>query len=86
MSISNSQYNAIMREYEKIRSDARWDLQKRKAQVYKKIPYMKELDSRPAALALEKYKSIICRCTTYAVNVLIRALRKGKNAAALRRR
>lgn len=59
MSISNSQYNAIMREYEKIRSDARWDLQKRKAQVYKKIPYMKELDSRPAALALEKYKSIM---------------------------
>ena len=45
MSISNSQYNAIMREYEKIRSEARWDLDRRKAEVYEKIPQMRELVS-----------------------------------------
>ncbi len=59
MSISNSQYNAIMREYEKIRSEARWDLDRRKAEVYEKIPQMRELDNRAGALALDKYRKIV---------------------------
>lgn len=58
MAINNSQYNAIIREYEKIQSEARLDRKKRIAEVYEKIPQMKELDTRAGTSALERYRRI----------------------------
>lgn len=53
MAISNSQYDAIMREYEKRREDSRHDLESRKAKVYADIPEYKELENRITDIALE---------------------------------
>ena len=45
MALSNSQYNAIMREYERRQIDSRHDREKRVEEIYRKIPAIREIDS-----------------------------------------
>ena len=56
MAFSNSQYNSIMRDYERIRSRQRANYEKRIETVYKTIPQMRELNESPSRLAFSKYK------------------------------
>lgn len=53
MSISNSQFDAIMRVYEQKRENSRHTLEEHKAEVYDLIPEYKEIDTRITDIALE---------------------------------
>lgn len=53
MAISNSQFDAIMREYEKKRENSRHEMEAHKATVYAKIPEYKELEVKITDIALE---------------------------------
>lgn len=44
MALSNSQYNAVMREYEQQQIQNRHDRERRVAEVYRRIPQIEELD------------------------------------------
>ena len=44
MALSNSQYNAILREYERLQAEERSELEKRREEVFRRIPRLKELD------------------------------------------
>ena len=48
MALSNSQYGAVMREYERLRSEDRSELEKRRAAVYARIPELKTLEKQAA--------------------------------------
>jgi len=56
MALSNSQYNQILREYEMQQADDRAALDARTAEVYEKIPKMRELDARAGRSALSRYR------------------------------
>ncbi len=56
MAFSNSQYNAIMREYERIREKNRKEQDRRLERVYAVIPQIKELQEKPSILALEYFE------------------------------
>lgn len=49
MALSNSQYNAVMREYERQQAANRRDQEARIARVYERIPQMQALDSATGA-------------------------------------
>ena len=51
MALSNSQYNAIMREYEQQQVRNRHDQEARIARVYERIPQIQELDVDTGARA-----------------------------------
>ena len=59
MAVTGSQYNSIMREYRRIRSEEEQDLRDRTAEVYERIPEMRELDARVGSSALRRYKSFM---------------------------
>ena len=54
MSISNSQYDAIMREYEELRRKSHYEAEAHKEEVYKRIPEYKEIEQKIADIAMEK--------------------------------
>ena len=56
MSLTNSQYNSIMRQYDERRAKARADLSARTEEVYRAVPAIKELDSGCGGTALERYR------------------------------
>ena len=51
MALSNSQYNSIMRDYERRRMENRHEQEKRVEEIYQKIPAIKEIDN-----AVDVYK------------------------------
>lgn len=59
MSISNSQYDEIMRTYEEKQNNSRHLLDQRTREVYAKIPEYKALDSSVAEISLEQGKRLI---------------------------
>lgn len=56
MALSNSQYNAILREYERQQSADRRDLEKRLEEVRSRIPEMAELEKQAGLSAMERFK------------------------------
>ncbi len=54
MALSNSQYNSIMRDYERRRMENRHEQEKRVEEIYQKIPAIKEIDNAVGAKALER--------------------------------
>ncbi len=64
MGISNSQYNAIMREYDKIRSMHREDLRNREEEVRLRIPDFIRYQHQTGKRALEYYRNITDRNDT----------------------
>ena len=69
MSLSNSQYQTIMREYNRKQLANRRRQQERIEQVRKKIPQYEELEEEIAALALEQAKKLLAG-DTYALQEL----------------
>lgn len=59
MGISNSQYNAIMREYDKIRSNHRESLRKREEEVHLRIPDYRRFHRQMGKRALEYYQTVL---------------------------
>ena len=59
MSISNAQYDEIMRTYEEKQNKSRHLLDQRTLEVYAKIPEYKALDSSVADISLEQGKRLI---------------------------
>ena len=51
MALSNSQYDAIMREYGKRQMENQHSQEARKKEVYEKVPAVKELEAVPVRLA-----------------------------------
>lgn len=58
MGLSNSQYQAILREYDRIQAEERAKREERVEEVYQKIPELKTLNLASGKLALESYLSI----------------------------
>lgn len=56
MAFTNSQYNAIMRDYERVRAKKRAEYDERIKKVNIVIPQMKTLSESPSSLALKRYK------------------------------
>lgn len=59
MSLTNSQYEAIIRDYEKIRDNNRHLLESRKEQVYQTIPEYWDLEDSVSSLSVSAAKSIL---------------------------
>ena len=53
MAISNSQFDAIMREYEKKRENSRHNMEACREEVYSRIPEYKDLEDKITDIALE---------------------------------
>ena len=56
MSLSNTQYNEIMRDYEKRQLENRHLLEERYAAVSKQIPKLEELNRQITSISLERAK------------------------------
>ena len=54
MPLSNLQYDAIMRIYSQKQLKSRRDLDRRKAEVYAKIPRLPEIDAEVASVSVRK--------------------------------
>ena len=59
MALSNSQYNEIMREYERRQIDSRHQREKRVEEVYRRIPAVREIDSAVGARALQRARQLL---------------------------
>lgn len=59
MALSNSQYNSIMRDYERRRMENRHEQEKRVEEIYQKIPAIKEIDNAVGAKALERARQLL---------------------------
>ena len=59
MGLSNSQYNAIMREYDRLQAEDRADLIRRREKVFLRVPELKELDKKPGILAMERFREAV---------------------------
>ena len=59
MALSNSQYGAVMREYERLRSADRSELEKRRAAVYARIPELKDLEKQAGISAMERFRAAL---------------------------
>ncbi len=59
MGLSNSQYDAIMREYDGRQSRRRQEQRKRQEEAYERIPGLKELDGQMAGLAARQARRLL---------------------------
>ena len=59
MSLSNSQYEAIMREYDRKRSWHREEQQKRREEIFGRFPYLLELDREMSSLAVRQARKLL---------------------------
>ena len=57
MGITNKQYNQIIREYERLRLSNIHSLDKRTAEVYKKIPEIREIHNEISSLSVREAKA-----------------------------
>ena len=61
MALSNSQYNAIMREYERLQAEDRADLERRRQEAYRRAPELRRLEKEPGLLAMERFRRAVGR-------------------------
>lgn len=61
MAFSNSWYNEIMRDYEKIRREQLIKLENREKEVYEKVPKIKELSLAPSEIIVKGYKEYLVK-------------------------
>ena len=59
MTLQNFQHDTIMREYSRRESENRYALEKRREEVYKKIPRLREIDEEVASLSARKIKLLL---------------------------
>lgn len=59
MALSNSQFDAILREYERLQAEDRREYAARKAKIYAAIPELKELDQRAAVSATDRLRQAV---------------------------
>lgn len=59
MSLSNQQYESIMRRYEKTQTANRYIWEERLALVYDRIPAYRQLDARVGSVSVEKAKCLL---------------------------
>ena len=59
MALNNSQYNAIMREYDKKQSRNRQEQRERQEQAYEQIPRLQELDGQISSLAVQQARRLL---------------------------
>lgn len=59
MALSNSQYNTVMREYERRQAESRRDRDRRIAEVYEKIPQIETLDQMISTRAAECARRVL---------------------------
>lgn len=56
MALSNSQFQAILREYERVQAENRNALKKRKEEIYARIPELAKIEQQAAISALSRLK------------------------------
>ena len=54
MALSTSQYNAIMREYERLQAESRRELKERKDRIYAAVPELRSLEMQAGISAIWK--------------------------------
>lgn len=59
MSLSNSQYNAIMRDYERTQMNNRHSQERRVKEIYQRIPAVREIDSTVGLKAVERARQLL---------------------------
>ncbi len=59
MALNNSQYNAIMREYEQIRFDNKRKQNQKIAEIYEKVPEIQQIDEMLPSKAVQRYKDYL---------------------------
>ena len=59
MSLSNSQYDEIQRQYDAKQLRSQHVLQERKSQLYRKYPRLKELESLTASASVRRAKQLL---------------------------
>lgn len=59
MPLSNSQYDAVMREYGQQQFKNRHEMEERVAEVYRRIPAMKEIDSSISTVAVQSARRLL---------------------------
>lgn len=59
MALSNSQYNEIMRGYERRQADNRHDMERRIQEVYERIPAIREIDSAVGGRAVARARQLL---------------------------
>lgn len=69
MALSNAQYEAIMRDYDRRQARHRQEQRKRQEEAYERIPGLKELDGKMAELAVRQARRLLDG-QTQAVEVL----------------
>lgn len=57
MGLSNSDFSAIQREYERIQAENRAELEARRRMVFEKLPELRELEKKIGLSAMERFKS-----------------------------
>ena len=67
MALSNSQFNAILREYERLQAENRREYAARRARVMQAVPELKQLDDRAAVSAMERLKRSVLGGDSFAV-------------------
>lgn len=59
MALSNSQYNAIMREYERLQAESRSELRARKEKIYAAVPELRALELQAGNSAMERFRTAL---------------------------
>ena len=59
MALSNSQYNAIMREYERLQAESRSELRARKEKIYAAVPKLRALELQAGTSAMERFRTAL---------------------------
>ena len=59
MALSNSQYNAIMREYERLQAESRSELRARKEKIYAAVPKLRALELQAGNSAMERFRTAL---------------------------
>ena len=59
MALSNSQYNAVLREYERLQAEERQELAERRAAVFRKIPELEKLEKQAALSAMDRFRRAV---------------------------
>ena len=67
MALSNSQYNAILREYERLQAEERRELAEWREEVFRRIPELKELDRQAGLSAMDRFRRAVKSGTNDAV-------------------
>ena len=66
--MATSDLDVLLVEYEQKKRDAEFDLQKRKEELYKRIPRLEEIEERINKIAINKTKSILINQLTNSIN------------------